>query len=604
MVKGRAIKSNKEKKTVVSNKKKERDQFKKEMDMLLLKNKIGEIMKKISNEKIKIENYNDKYKSTIELINEKYTDNTIYYKMLQNYIKNEHTLICVSFINKIIMDSKRTHLEGYEGNYNLNKILNDLAKELFLNEYELILLSLYLEHINLPLYNDIFNLKDSLLYLCFFIKKLTLSEVELEPISYYLNKKYENFEFNFDRWYKIIEKKIDLIYFQHYEINRRLREYNQSFNIYCKNNYIDYNYVVDRILTMSLPYVDIKKEKDNDANVDNNDNIENTNNINNMNNMHITIKKNEVEAIEEFNANNLKNNSNLNKNSYNNSNLNNFNSNNNNNNVEINGENKNIIEPNQNKLKVELNINNNNNILYKNNIANSLFNMKNQLNNFNNINNLNENINNLNNKNNILLSPPPLTANSLLHSFNRENKFHMNDMNNKNKILVSNFNTFPETKADINNLNLHNIPLNNYISFNQIQKQSQASIYNQPNSLLDINMRDKNNNSRLFEVENETLKQILKNNNDISYIRSSLSFDQPKFPFGMLFNNHQIFGNMENPNNINTNLNNDMNTKKNKNNESTFKPFNIICSKNIVRNIINNQNYICNNFNVDKPNNN
>ena len=47
-----------------------------------------------------------------------------------------------------------------------------------------------------------------------------------------------------------------------------------------------------------------------------------------------------------------------------------------------------------------------------------------------------------------------------------------------------------------------------------------------------------------------------------------------------------------------------MNTKKNKNNESTFKPFNIICSKNIVRNIINNQNYICNNFNVDKPNNN
>ena len=46
MVKGRAIKSNKEKKTVVSNKKKERDQFKKEMDMILLKNKIGEIMKK------------------------------------------------------------------------------------------------------------------------------------------------------------------------------------------------------------------------------------------------------------------------------------------------------------------------------------------------------------------------------------------------------------------------------------------------------------------------------------------------------------------------------------------------------------------------------
>ena len=88
MGKGRAIKSNKEKRTIVSNKKKDRDQFKKEMDMVLLKNRIGEIMKKISNEKTKVEDCNDKFKKSIEIMNQKYTDNILYQNLFQNYIKN------------------------------------------------------------------------------------------------------------------------------------------------------------------------------------------------------------------------------------------------------------------------------------------------------------------------------------------------------------------------------------------------------------------------------------------------------------------------------------------------------------------------------------
>ena len=48
MTKGK-ISKNKEKRTVVSNKKKDRDQFKKAMDMILLTQKIEEIMKKMCN---------------------------------------------------------------------------------------------------------------------------------------------------------------------------------------------------------------------------------------------------------------------------------------------------------------------------------------------------------------------------------------------------------------------------------------------------------------------------------------------------------------------------------------------------------------------------
>jgi hypothetical protein len=133
MGKGRAIKSNKEKRTIVSNKKKDRDQFKKEMDMVLLKKRIGEIMKKISNEKTKVEDCNDKFKKSIEIMNQKYNDNILYQNLFQNYIKNEYTLACISFVNKIIVDIKHTHLGQYEGKYNLNKIgpLENILESIF-----------------------------------------------------------------------------------------------------------------------------------------------------------------------------------------------------------------------------------------------------------------------------------------------------------------------------------------------------------------------------------------------------------------------------------------------------------------------------------------
>ena len=572
MGKGRAIKSNKEKRTIVSNKKKDRDQFKKEMDMVLLKNRIGEIMKKISNEKTKVEDCNDKFKKSIEIMNQKYTDNILYQNLFQNYIKNEYTLACISFVNKIIVDIKHTHLGQYEGKYNLNKIFNDLAKELMMNEYELVLLSLYLEYINISLYIDIFSLENSLLYLCFFIKKLTLDNTDLEPILCHLNKKYENFEINYERWYKIIQKKFNEgMYFHHKEINKRFREYNKPFNEYCSDNYIDYNYIVDRILTMSLPYVDVKKE----------------NNINQqLDSINIKINDDEQKKNEE---------NNLNENDLS------SNGENNNNKIKINLEkSSNMIE--QNIFKNEINFNNNNNnLLYKTSLNDPLSNMKYQLNNINALNNINNinNINNLNNLNNNLRISPPITANSLLHSLSNANKFRMNEINNK--ILVSNYNNFNENKPEMTNNNLtKNITMNNNLLLNQIQTPSQASLLNQQKpSLLDMNIYDKN--SRLFDVEDEALRQILKNSNDNNYIRSSLSFDSPRFPFGMLMSNNNL-GNIKNPNFINGSCNNDLNKKKTKNNDVPFKPLNIICNKSVVRNIINNQNIICNNCEITKPN--
>ena len=552
MAKSRAIKSNKEKRTIVSNKKKERDQFKKEMDMILLKNKIGEMIKKISDEKRKIESYNDKYKKNIEIINEKYTDNSLYQKMFQYYMKNEYTLICISFINKIILDIKHNHLEQYQGKYNFNKIFISIAKELLLNQYELILLSLYMEYINLPLYFNIFSFEESLLYLCFYIKQMTLDNNEIYPIAYHLNKKYQNFEINYEKWIKIMDKKInDKLCFSYREINKRFREYNTPFNEYCGENYIDYNYIVDRILTMSLPYADIRKDSNTINNNNNGDNIKNNNKTNDDNKMDKTNNNNTLNLVSD--------------------------------------KDKEFI--NQNILKPEFNFNNNN-IGNKNNINEPL-------------NNIKYNISNNNTK-----IYQNITPNNILHSLCNNNKFRQNQINKKT--LVSNLNNL--NINNINNEDIHtpnkiNTSLNNNnLILNHIQNPSQSSlIFQQRPSLLDFNLFDKNNTSHIFDEEGEVLKRILKNSNDNGFMRSSQSFESLKYPYGTLLSNNHL-GNINYKNmtymNNNSNINIDNGKLQYKSNDVPFKPLNIICNKNFYRNIINNPNIIYNNnFGNNKPNN-
>ena len=186
--------------------------------------------------------------------------------MHQVYIDKEFSLKCISFINKISANIKNNNLKIYEGKYNFNKIFGSLAKELLLNEFELILLSLYLDKTNISLLLDNFTLEQSLLFLCFYVKNLTLNNDELEPINSYLKNEYKYFSQNYEKWFEINANILKEKQFTFKEINKRFREYNSPYNTHCINDYIDFNYIVDRILSMSLPYTDFKIEKNNSTN--------------------------------------------------------------------------------------------------------------------------------------------------------------------------------------------------------------------------------------------------------------------------------------------------------------------------------------------------
>ena len=515
-------------KELLSKKRQEPDTPPKDVDMVKLKKKINEIMCSICNPNNK-ENTNINY---------------LYQSMHKNYLQNELTSNCLNYINKMIIDVKKNHLKKYQGIFELNKLFISIIKELLMNEFELLLLSLYLESIDISLYSDIFTFQESLIYLCYFIKKLTLSTEKLSPINSFLIRKYQGFEDKFNKWLQSNSSVLNnKLYFSYLEINQRFKEYNISYSIYCKNNYIDYNLIIDRILTMSIPYNEGKNDnlfvnkKENDLTFENNSNI-NTNSIkneskSNINEIFFTTTNNK----NNYNKSNNNNNSNINNinnlytpnfiptyptgmfmNSHNNNNDNInlgylysgnnlfYNSIDKNNNKEIKFINKEIIsiKPNESKNKTSFKVTNVNNINNANN--------ENNANNVN-INNINNNINNINKNTNT-------NEDQKINTINSKNLFIVEEDKKKDDNIINN--------EDNKNDSINNIKNNNLIKNQKIiekgNNQNNQKVSITPNNLLyslctdninnNTNQNSQTDNFNLLEKMYKQIKNDKNNNNN------------------------------------------------------------------------------------------
>ena len=320
-----------------------------EVDMLKLKKKINEIMLSICDE-----------------VNSSTNDlNVLYESMRKKYLLNEYTPNCLNYINRIITDTSKNHLKKFQGVFELNKIIVSIIKELLMNEFELIMLSLSLEIIDISSSKDINSFKESFIYLCLYIKKLTLPEKNLAPINSFLNRKYQRFNEKFNLWNQSFSSFLDekLSYIDYVKINERFKEYNQAHSVYCKNNFIDYNLIIDRILTMSIPYNENKNSNlftSKKIGIDNYDSVLDINNINS------TLNNNFQENKININLNSLANN--------------NISQNNNDVNLDLNGK---IFTYYNSPFVPDLLTNQNNNIYNKTNMLYQMNSLSNQRNNTN-----------------------------------------------------------------------------------------------------------------------------------------------------------------------------------------------------------------------------
>ena len=598
---------------------------KQEVDMVKLKKKVNEIMISICDE-AKVSN-NDL--------------DTVYESMKKKYLLNELTPNCFKYINRIITDTSKNHLSKFQGIFELNKIFISIIKELLMNEFELILLSLYIELIDISSNNNIPSFKESLIFLCFLIKKLTLSEEYLAPINSFLNRKYQRFDEKFKTFLEqnssVLDKKP---YFNYVEFNEKFKEFNKTNSVYCKNNYIDYNLIIDRILNMSIPYNENKS-----------DNLFISKKINPKNNTDLIFESSNISFSGNnnkinFNQNNLINNSNINninnQNNFpnyfsgypgeiyltqNNNNINYlYNKNNiicpintlNNGQSNTNFNNKEIFISSKHSSQIQDNKNNNAN----NNIQNDstkkinknklLFVTQEQKNENNNTNKekLNENFDTNKNEKNF-------TPNNLLYSLGNENNNEQNNnannykRNNSKNSVNSNIINYNENLNLIQNnlfglntsqqMNDYNqMKYNNNLGINDINSASQISFI----SLKNPYYADINNNIyyNIFQgQEDDNYRQLINPSND-NFFRSYLNIND-------ITSSKNFYPNLNNNNNVNINYAN-TNIQENINNNINYLRINALLQgnpnniSNTLNNLANTEGLVMNKLTQEKNNNN
>jgi hypothetical protein len=180
--------------------------------------------------------------------------NNSIYKILQNdYLKNNLNINIISMITKLINTSSSLP-NKLKSNYPLNNLLIEIVKEFMLSDLEIVYLSLYLDIYGWE--NKFFDIKDNLILTALSVKKYLNEDIDI--IETHLNENYENMNDKFINWIKSQNNKNKIIITPRM-VNERNNILKKSFNCYCRNNYIDYDDAVDKILNLSLSYNEINK---------------------------------------------------------------------------------------------------------------------------------------------------------------------------------------------------------------------------------------------------------------------------------------------------------------------------------------------------------
>ena len=225
--------------------------------------KISKIIEKELTENLLSNQKEDIYKGEIKIISSKKTEESAYKKLHNNYLKNNFNTNIISMITQLI-NTSTTLPKDLKNNYPLNNILLDIVKELMLSDLEIVYYSLFLDIFGWT--NEYYDVKDNLVITGLSVKKFLNKDTDI--IENHLDKNYEKMHDKFNNWVNSQSDFKKNLSFGPMIVNERNNLLKRPFNCYCKNNYIDYNDVVDKILQLSLPYNEINKHtKKNDKKI-------------------------------------------------------------------------------------------------------------------------------------------------------------------------------------------------------------------------------------------------------------------------------------------------------------------------------------------------
>lgn len=202
------------------------------------------------NERLKEEQFNSEHPTQPQ-----HGSDYRYESFHKQYMNEVYGVRIMSFIVRLVKNGGLS-LESIN-KYQIHSILLKISKYLLLNEVELCVFSLFLDRLGWE--NNDFQLDDYLLIVAILTKMNTCDYSHI--IINTLTKQIKGLEVTIEYFIKTkVERQCpDIIEFSVKDVNRRYVLYSKPFNSYCKENFIDYNFCVDQILSMSLPYSTTKK---------------------------------------------------------------------------------------------------------------------------------------------------------------------------------------------------------------------------------------------------------------------------------------------------------------------------------------------------------
>ena len=186
-----------------------------------------------------------------------------YNRLYKLFIDNQYNDRLISIINSIINEPNNS-LEFLKNSLPLHKVLAGIVKKFMLTENELVYFSIYLD--KLGWMNEEYEF-DTYLQIIAYTVKLYLN-TNTSAITYYLQTTHTEFENIYSNFLKNQESYCESLNITPREVNKKHKELTKPINIYCKQNYLDLNYIVDEVVAMSLPYSETKKEKEKDRIID------------------------------------------------------------------------------------------------------------------------------------------------------------------------------------------------------------------------------------------------------------------------------------------------------------------------------------------------
>ena len=234
-----------------------------------------------------------------------------YYERLKAYLNEHFNVNLVILVHKIINGS-RTLGEGVKNKVSVPVLFVQVVKQLMLNEFDIIYCSIILE--NICWYFNNYDLNDVIYLVCFDYIKI-LNKNSADVLYNHISKVIVNFSKKFELFQIEKESNKQLYNVTLQDLSKKFDELKRPHNVYCGNNFIDYNAIVDKIVRANKQNNEIINELYNVKKVDLNDrgtcNNYCSNNYNQCNFTNAIFKVEKIDAnmhIHSLENNNMNNN--------------------------------------------------------------------------------------------------------------------------------------------------------------------------------------------------------------------------------------------------------------------------------------------------------